>query len=74
MDPDIAIFVGVVLIMLSVPSIMSAFAESRPPRVSLLLLLTAGGLILFAMQTKPGGYTLPGMADAIYSVIARIIG
>ena len=73
MEPDLALVIGLVLFVFSVPSMLSAFSESRPPRVSLLVLLAAGGLVIYAMGTKPGGYTAKGMADAVYRVVADII-
>ena len=73
MEPDYILVAALVLLILSVPSILSAFAESRPPRVSLLMVLAGSGMLAYAMYTKPGGYTMQGMAEAVYRVIGALI-
>lgn len=74
MDPDLALVIGIVFGVFAVPSIMSAFSDRRAPRASMLLLLIAGGLILFALQTRPGGYDWPEIPDAFMRVVARLFG
>ena len=73
MTPDAALFAGLVLAALSIPSMVSAYSESRAPRLSALLVLTAGGLILWAFRTKPGGYTLEQIPEAFFTVLGQII-
>ncbi len=45
MDTDLALILGIVLGGLSIPSILSAISETRPPLTSILVLLAAAGLI-----------------------------
>ena len=73
MTPDAALFAGLVLAALSIPSMFSAYSENRAPRVSAVLVLTAGGLILWAFRTKPGGYTPEQLPDAFFTVLGQII-
>jgi hypothetical protein len=73
MDTDIALIAGLILLLLSIPSMLSAYSMDRAPRASMLTLLIAGGLIIFAVQTKPGGYQLADVPDVFFSVVARII-
>lgn len=73
-DPDLALSLGLLLVVFSVPAIFSALSDSRGPRASALVLLGGGGLVVFAMITKPGGYTVQGMADAVYKVIGSLLG
>lgn len=73
MDSDLALILGLLLGGLSVPSILSAFSESRPPRVSAILLLSSGGLITYAVMTNPGGYRLEQIPDVFFSVLGRFI-
>ena len=68
MDPDLALVIGIVLGVLSVPSILS---DKRAPRASTVTVLIAGGLILFATQNKPGGIAFGDIPDTFVSVIAR---
>jgi len=53
-DPDLLLVVGV----LAVPSILSAFSEGRAPRAASITVLIAGVLVVVALQTKGGGYTI----------------
>lgn len=73
MDPDLAISIGMVLGVFSVPSILSAYSEGRAPRVAAITLISAGGLIYWAVSTKPGGYSLSELPHVLISVIARYI-
>ncbi len=73
MDPDLALSLGLVIAAFSVPSILSALSDSRAPRASALTVLIGGGLILYAMQTKPQGYTLDQVPDIFVSVAARYL-
>ncbi|MEP3674096.1 hypothetical protein [Sulfitobacter sp.] len=71
MDADLALVIGIILAGFSVPSILSALSDKRAPRASAITILIAGGLILFAVQGKPGGYTFEQMPDVFVNVIAR---
>jgi hypothetical protein len=71
MDTDLALVIGIIFAALSVPSILSALSDKRAPRASAITILIAGGLILFAIQGKPGGYNLAEVPDIFVNVIAR---
>ena len=71
MDTDLALIIGLVLGALSVPSILSAFSDKRAPRASALTILIAGGLILYAMQMKPGGYQISDVPDVFVGIVAK---
>lgn len=71
MDPDLALVLGIVIGALSIPSILSALSDKRAPRASALTVLIAGGLILFAAQNKPQGYTINEVPDIFVNVVAR---
>ena len=71
MDSDLALVLGLALSALSVPSVISAFSDSRTPRASALTVLIAGALIVYAVRNHPGGYALDDIPDAIMHVIAR---
>ena len=68
-----AMALGAVLGVLSVPSLLSALSEGRAPRIGALMLVIAGGLILWALSTKPGGYTVAEVPAVIVNVIARYL-
>ncbi len=73
MTPDIALVLGLVLVALSIPSMLSAISDRRAPRASALTILIAGALILYAVQSQPGGYTLQDIPRAVVRVIGTFI-
>ncbi|MBE0454559.1 hypothetical protein [Roseovarius autotrophicus] len=73
MDPDLAMAIGAVLGVLSVPSLVSAMSEGRPPRVGALVLVTAAGLVIWAISVKPGGYAPIEVPALIVEAVARFL-
>lgn len=73
MDADVMLVTGMVLSVLSLPSIAAAWAERRSPRVGTIVLLGGGGLILWALREKDGGYALADIPDVVYSVIGQLM-
>jgi len=71
--PDMYLVLGILIAGFSIPSILSAVSDGRAPRASAITILIAGGLILLAMQTQPGGYTLQEIPDVFVRVIAPFI-
>ncbi len=71
MDPDLALTLGVVIAAFSIPSILSALSDSRAPRASAVTILIGGALVLYAIQTKPGGYTLSQVPDVFVATVGR---
>lgn len=74
MDPDLALVIGLVLGAFSVPSILSAITDGRAPRASAITILISGGLILLAIESKPGGYSLEEIPNTFVRVVDRYIG
>ncbi|WP_299852391.1 hypothetical protein [uncultured Roseovarius sp.] len=73
MDPDLALTIGLILAVFSVPSILSAFSEGRAPRVAAFTIIASGALVVWAISQKPGGYALNEIPDVFVRVIARFI-
>ncbi len=73
MDPDLAMAIGMVLGVFSIPSILAALSDRRAPRVASFTLIASGGLMLWAIATKPGGYSFSELPHVLISVIARYI-
>ena len=73
MDTDLMFVVGSVLTALSIPSILSAFADSRPPRAAAVVLMIGGGLLVYALSQKPGGIALAEIPDIFFRVIGRFL-
>lgn len=73
MNTDIVLVVGVILGVFSVPSILSAISEGRAPRVAAFTIVSAGALILYAINTHPDGYTLSDVPGAFVRVVALLL-
>ncbi len=71
MDTDLALILGLVMALLAVPAAISAWSDGRPPRGPALTVLIAGGLILYAVMSKPGGYSLAEVPDVFLTVVNR---
>ncbi len=74
MEPDVMLITGLGLAVISLPAILSAWADRRPPRIGGLVLV--GGLCLagFAASQKEGGYVPSDVPDVFYSLVGRILG
>ena len=73
MDTDLALILGLVIGGFSIPSIVSAMSDGRAPRVSMIIILLAGALILYALMMKPGGYQIEQIPNVFFSVIDRFM-
>ena len=71
MDADLSLVLGLIIAAFSIPSVLSALGDGRSPRASMVTILIAGALIIYALMNKPGGYTLAQVPEAFIQVIAR---
>jgi formate-dependent nitrite reductase membrane component NrfD len=71
MDTDLILTMGIVLLVLSVPSLLSAWVEGKPPRVGGLLILAAFAMIVTATLVRPGGYDLNDVPSIMIGVVSR---
>ena len=71
MDPDLFLVIGIVIAVLTIPSLLSAYIEGRTPRAGAVLILISGTLIVLALSQHPGGYTLRGIPEAFLRVAGR---
>ncbi|MBN2630426.1 MAG: hypothetical protein JXR75_07790 [Rhodobacteraceae bacterium] len=74
MDTDLMFVVGTVLAALSIPSILSAYSDSRPPRAAAVILMIGGTLLVVALSQKPGGVTISEIPNIFLRVFARYLG
>ncbi|MFN3937569.1 MAG: PucC family protein [Gemmobacter sp.] len=70
MNSDLMLVVGIIAAVLAIPSLLSAYSESRPPRVAAILIMIASVLVVVAIWQKPSGYTL----EEIPRVFVRVFG
>lgn len=73
MDPDLALVIGIILGVFSVPSILSAISEGRAPRVAAFTIISSGVLILWAISANPGGYQLDDIPGAFVRIVAKYL-
>ncbi|SEL19111.1 hypothetical protein [Pacificibacter marinus] len=71
MDTDLFLVIGVALLVLALPTMIGAFSESRPPRVAAVLVVIGGGMIVWAVTQKTGGYAWDDIPQALVRVIGR---
>jgi hypothetical protein len=71
LDPDLFLVIGIVIAVLTIPSLLSAYIEGRTPRAGALLVLISGTLIVLAMNEHPRGYSFKEIPQAFYRVAAR---
>jgi hypothetical protein len=72
MDTDLILTIGIVLAVLSVPSLLAAWAESRVPRLGSIMIVAALGMILVALQVRPGGYAFTDVPGVMIGVVSRL--
>jgi uncharacterized membrane protein len=73
MDIDVIFVVGFVIAVLSIPAIVSAFSDSRSPRVPAIVVLIGGLMIGYAMNERPGAYSYDTLPDVFVRVIGKIV-
>lgn len=73
MTNDIYLVVGLVVLALAIPSIVSAFSEGRAPRIGSIMVLIGGGLVVIAVTQNPGGYSIQEIPHVITRVVGAII-
>ena len=73
MDPDLAFVIGFVLLVFSIPSIVSAITEARAPRVAAFTIISGGALLVWAIGAKPGGYDINEIPNVFVQVIAKYL-
>ena len=70
---DLFLVVGIVLLVFTVPAIVSAISDRRPPRLPALVLMIGGVLVAVALAQKPGGYAIDDIPAAFSRVINRFL-
>lgn len=73
MDYDLVLVLGIVIGILTVPAILSAFLDGSAPRVATIAAVVSGGMIVYAIYSSPGGYTLAELPDVFTKVVASFL-
>lgn len=72
MDADTTFVVALVLGVLAIPAIVSAISDGRTPRVATIVIMIAGGLMIYAINEKEGGYRISDVPKVVYKVIGDL--
>lgn len=70
---DYLLTAGLIVGLFSIPAMLSAYADSRPPRTSMAAFILSCATMAFAYSQQPGGYALADVPNVVVRVIAEII-
>lgn len=73
MDTDLVLTMGIVLLALSLPSLLSAWVDGRLSRLGTLMIFVASSMIGWAVYTQPKGYEFAEMPMVMLGVLSRLI-
>ena len=71
--PDQILVAGLVLAVLAIPAIVSAISDARAPRVAAIVAIAAGGLMVWAINEKEGGYQMRDIPTVFYRVVGDML-
>lgn len=72
-DTDLALVVGIIVGVFALPGVLSALIDGRPPRAAMIAIVVAGVALVYALQTKHGGYELADIPGVFAKVIGRYL-
>ncbi|WP_372839719.1 hypothetical protein [Phaeovulum sp.] len=72
-DSDLFLVIGLIIAAVAIPSIISAFSDSRAPRAAAVGVVLGGVMVLAAIVTKPGGYSASQIPNVFAQVFARVL-
>lgn len=73
MDTDLVLTLGIVLLVVTVPSLLAAWVEGRVPRVGAVMMVASIAMIVTAILYKPGGYVFNDVPEVMVGVFGRMI-
>ncbi len=73
MDTDLVLTSGIVLLVLAMPSLLSAWVEGKAPRLGALMVVTGAVMIVTALSVRPGGYAFGDVPRVVVDVFARLV-
>jgi formate-dependent nitrite reductase membrane component NrfD len=73
MDTDLVLTLGIVLLVLTLPSLLASWVEGRVPRFGAVMLVASLAMIVAAVLYKPGGYVFNDVPGVMVGVFARMV-
>ena len=73
LDTDTFFVFGVVIAVLAIPAVISAFLDGRTPRVPAIIVLIGGAMIGYAVSQRPGSYNFETLPDVFVRVVGNLL-
>jgi hypothetical protein len=73
LDTDLYLTVGIILGLLTIPSLLNAWTEGRPPRLGTIVLMISAILIAIALTQRPSGYSFNEIPGVMLKVFGRFV-
>lgn len=73
MDTDLFLTIGIILAILTIPSLLAGWTEGRLSRPGAIILIASIVLLVFAATQKPGGYSFNEIPHVMLGVVGRFI-
>lgn len=73
MDNEFILVLGIVIGVLTIPAMFSAWMDNNPPRVATFAAVVSGAMIIYAIYNQPGGYTIEELPDIFTRVVGSLI-
>lgn len=73
MNTDYILAAGLLVAVFSIPAMLSAYADNRPPRASMAAFILSLATVALAYILHPGGYSLADVPNVVVRVVADII-
>lgn len=73
MDADLIIVAGLVMLMLSIPSAVSAYADGRRPWVAMIVILAGAAVFYWGWDNHTADMSVAEVPHVIIRVLARVI-
>ncbi|MCL4067687.1 hypothetical protein M3484_14005 [Pseudomonas sp. GX19020] len=73
MDSDLLLTVGIVIAVLTIPTMLAGWVDGRAPRMGTLMVVLSAALLIVAWTQKPGGYRPADIPGVMLSVAARYL-
>jgi hypothetical protein len=70
---DTYFVVGIIILAFALPAIFRAIRRGNPPRISSVMLLIGGGLIVVAIGAKPNAYSISAIPQVFEAVISSFM-
>lgn len=69
MDNEILLVTGIVLAVLAIPAMVSAWSDGRSPRIPAIMVFISGTIVLLAAYRWPGGLGAGDVPQAFINVV-----